>query len=223
MKMLLIEDDRAIARELLLRWQEAAWIVRHAADLSAASTAMQQDTFDVAVLDLGLPDGDGLEWLKELRERNVPLQAIILSARGHVSERVRGLKVADDYVTKPFAPEELDARIERLVRRAHNAKASTIGIGPLSLVLDEQLAFLDGVRLELPTREYEVLQMLARRSPGIVLKSDILQALALAKPDISDSAVELYISRLRKQLKVSSIVITTVVGVGYQLRDGASG
>ena len=218
MRLLLVEDDLSIAKELQARWQGEDWIVRHADTLAAADQALGDDSFDVVVLDLGLPDGDGLEWLRVRRKQAVPLQVLVSSARGNVSDRVLGLQVADDYVTKPYDPEELEARIERLMSRAQNSREQLFSVGKLTLSKEESSAFVEGRRLELPPREYEVLELLARRSPSFVVKADLVRLLAQSNPDATDSSVELYVSRLRKQLGGSGIQILTIRGVGYQLR-----
>jgi two-component system OmpR family response regulator len=222
MRLLLVEDDPAIAHELLKRWQGRRWIVRHASDLSLASSAIRENAYDVVVLDLGLPDGDGLSWLKHTREQLFPFQVVIATARAGLLDRVQGLQLADDYLTKPFAAEELDARIERLVRRANGAMEQVISIGSLTLSIDERSAFICGNRLVLPPREFDVLELLARRSPDVALKRALVELLARAKPDINEAAVELYVSRLRRRLRTLGLKIEAVRGIGYQLLDAGT-
>src|SRR3954470_465335 len=155
MRLLLIEDDTPIARELLLRWRDTERLALHVATLADADAALAEGTFDIVLLDLGLPDGDGMEWLVAYRQRD-PLGAVlVMTARDRVADRVKGLRLgADDYVVKPFAPEELDARIDVLVRRANVARTQAIRFGRLDLVQETSEVLLDGRRLEMSPREY---------------------------------------------------------------------
>jgi DNA-binding response OmpR family regulator len=218
MRVLLIEDDPVIARELLLRWQSQPWVVRHATSLEEADAALVEGVFDIVLLDLGLPDGDGLPWLEELRRRESGLPVLILTARDRVVDRVKGLQLgADDYLVKPFAPEELDARIEVMWRRARHARERLTRFGRLSVLTEDHAAFVDGKPLELTPREFEVLCLLATRAPRLVPKGALVEALAQSNLELNDSAAELYVSRLRRKLEASGVEIRTVRGVGYQL------
>jgi DNA-binding response OmpR family regulator len=218
MRLLLIEDDLLISRELLLRWQARPWIVRHVARFADADAALRDDAYDVVVLDLGLPDGDGLAWLARVRRRPLPLQVLILTARDSIADRVRGLEIGDDYLVKPFAEEELEARIQLLQRRARNAAERVTRMGRLTVSADQRSAFVDGKRLDVAPREFEVLELLAGRAPRFVPKRDMVDALAQSNLEVNDSVAELYVSRLRKKLEDSGVEIMTVRGIGYQLR-----
>ena len=218
MRLLLIEDDPAIARELKLRWQEGEWLVSHVQRLALADAALAREAFDQILLDLGMPDGDGLEWLKALRRRDARVPVMVLTARDRVAERVGGLRAgADDYLVKPYAADELDARIAVLLRRTHPDLDRVIRFGNVSVLADGFGAWVDGQVFELAPREFEVLRLLISRAPRLVPKRSIVDALSLSNQEINDSAAELYVSRLRKRLEGSGVEIRTMRGVGYQL------
>jgi DNA-binding response OmpR family regulator len=219
MQILLVEDDPVIGRELGLHWQQRGWHVFLRNTLAAASEAILSFRPDVIVLDLQLPDGDGLRWLETLRRRDRQLPVLVLTARDRVTDRVEGLKRgADDYLVKPFALEEVDARLEALKRRSELMDGERLQCGPLALFTAEGLAQVNGVALELLPREFEVLNLLAARSPRVVPKSAIVETLAERNLELGDTAAEVYVSRLRRKLSGMPLVIDTVRGFGYRLQ-----
>ena len=225
MKMLLVEDDPTIAHELALRWQQRGWQLRWVATLADARTALAQPgLFDLVLLDRGLPDGDGLDLLAVLRRSDGRTPVLVLTARDAVADRVQGLRQgADDYLVKPFAPEELDARIDGLLRRTGTTPGRRLSFGDLHWFGDEGRACLGESPLELSPREFEVLGLLVRRAPHLLPKRALIEALAERNLEINDSAAEVYISRLRQRLAGAQVVIRTVRGFGYQLAlDGVS-
>lgn len=218
MQVLLVEDDAVIGRELCLHWQQRGWSVRHCGTLAAATDALAALRPDVLVLDRQLPDGDGLRWLEGLRRRDRSLPVLVLTARDRVADRVEGLRRgADDYLVKPFAAEEVDARIEALHRRMQGPGGEVLQCGPLSLVPSEGSVYVEGRPFELLPREVEVLALLAARSPRVVPKSAIIEALAERNMELGEAAAELYVSRLRRKLADTPIAIETVRGFGYRL------
>ena len=217
LRILLVEDDAAIARELALRWRERGWIVEIAPTLAAAEAA-RAAPLGIVVLDLGLPDGDGLDWLARLRRDDAVTPVIVLTARDAVAERVRGLRGgADDYLSKPFSPDELDARIEGLARRARVERGDAAHYGSLTWLKREGRAYVAGRELDLSPREFEVLGLLVTRAPRLVPKRILTDALAERNLEVGDSAAEVYVSRLRKKLDGSGIFIRTLRGFGYHL------
>ncbi|NBQ90419.1 MAG: DNA-binding response regulator [Betaproteobacteria bacterium] len=225
METLLIEDDDTIARELAWRWQQRRWRLTHAADLSRARELLSTTgRFDLVLLDRGLPDGDGLVLLGELRGRDAHLPVLILTAQDQVSDRVAGLRLgADDYLVKPFAVEELEARAEALLRRRESQKAQRLSLGPLVWVESQRLATLNGAAMELSPREFEVLGLLLQRAPRLTPKGALVDELAQRNRDADDSVVEVYISRLRRKLQGSGVCIRTLRGFGYVLERDAEG
>ncbi len=218
MRLLLIEDDPVIAHELSLRWRAREWAVLHCTSLANADAALHDGAYDLVVLDRGLPDGDGLDWLQRLRTRDRLTPVLVLTARDRVADRVEGLQAgADDYLVKPFAAEELDARVEVLTRRAAAARGELLQFGSLNWLGREGRVLVDGRQLELSPREFEVLGLLVRRAPHVVPKRVLIDALAERNLDVGDSAAEVYVSRLRRKLMGSGTEIQTVRGFGYRL------
>ena len=217
--LLLIEDDATIARELSLRWARRGWAAQAVGTLAEARRVLAQPgRVDLVVLDLGLPDGDGLDLLAELRRVDPRLPVLVLTARDQVGDRVRGLRLgADDYLVKPFAVEELEARLEGLLRRAAGERRQRASFGDLHWLGDEGRALLGDAPLELSPREFEVLGLLVTRAPRLLPKRVLIDALAERNLDLNDSAAELYISRLRRKLAGANVAIRTLRGFGYLL------
>lgn len=226
--LLLVEDDTTIARELSQRWRGRGWTVHAAASLAEADAAFDLPIrIALVVLDLGLPDGDGLTWLAALRQRDRQTPVLVLTARDRVVDRVQGLRQgADDYLVKPFATDELEARVEVLLRRSAislSTAATTattpqrLTFGALEWLGDQGQATLAGLALELSPREFEVLGLLAQRAPRLLPKRVLVEALAERNIELNDSAAELYISRLRRKLAGSDLEIRTLRGFGYLL------
>lgn len=218
MQILLIEDDPIISWELQLRWKQRGWTVQVCERLQAATELVDGLKPDLLVLDLGLPDGDGLLWLQQWRRGDPQTPALILTARDQVADRVAGLKAgADDYLVKPFSVEELDARMEALLRRSVAARSRRAQLGRLSWLPDEGQVSCDGRPLDLNPREFEVLGLLIQRAPRLVPKRVLLDALAQRNLEVGDSAIEVYVSRLRKKLQACDVRIETSRGFGYRL------
>ena len=228
MRLLMIEDDVVIARELLLRWRSEGWTVEACGSLAAADRACVHkaagQAFDLIVLDLGLPDGDGVQWLAQLRQRDRLTPVIVLTARDRVADRILGLNSgADDYLVKPFDPDELDARIEALRRRSQVTRGELLRFGRICWLGEEGCAYVDNVLLELMPREFEVLGLLIGRAPRMLPKRTLIDALAERNLEVGDSAAEVYVSRLRRKLAGSGTTIRTLRGFGYVLELVANG
>ena len=218
MRILLIEDDAVIAKELSLLWRGRGWIVREVNTLAGADREATMDSVELIVLDLGLPDGDGLDWLARFRHSDGATPVLVLTARDSVADRVQGLRGgADDYLVKPFSVDELDARVAALTRRARNAIGELVHCGGLTWKANEGIAYMAGQPLDLSPREFEVLGILIRRSPRLVHKRALTNALAERNLDLSDAAAEVYVSRLRRKLVGSGTAIRTLRGFGYQI------
>jgi len=217
-RILLVEDDTLIARELALRWRAQGRVVRDANSLAAADEQLAKDAVELIVLDLGMPDGDGLDWLVRYRRTDRATPVLVLTARDGIADRVKGLRGgADDYLVKPFSVDELDARVDVLTRRGQKSSGELVHFGRLTWLGQEGRAFVDGRALELSPREFEVLGLLIRCSPRLLSKRTLIDALAERNLDVGDAAAEVYVSRLRRRLAGSGTAIRTSRGFGYQL------
>jgi DNA-binding response OmpR family regulator len=224
MKILLIEDDAVIAGELLMRWRKQGIELSAVRTLKDATAAFNASKPDFIVLDLGLPDGDGLQWLTALRQEDSSIPVMVLTARDRVADRVRGLKSgADDYLVKPFAIEELDARIEVLLRRIRRQEEDSAQFGPLRWLGQDGVVEIGDQQLELTPREFQVLGILVRRAPRLVSKRVLVDELSERNLDVGDGAVEVYVSRLRRKLAGTGLGIRNMRGFGYMLIQDPDG
>ncbi len=222
MRILLIEDNLELARlltESLAARGISADVVGTAAD---ARIAIANIRYAALVLDLGLPDDDGMTVLKELRRAIDPTPVLILTARGSVDDRVAGLRNgADDYLVKPFAIEELIERINALLRRPGQLLGSSLNLANLTFDTDSRQVFVDGKAYAFSSRELSVLELLLRRQGRVVPKKNVEDQIFGMSSDVASNAVEVYVSRLRKQLVLSRarLEIHTVRGVGYLIAE----
>jgi two-component system OmpR family response regulator len=223
--ILLVEDDAVLADGLLRALNAQAMTVQLVRDGIAADTALQRTesipTFDVAVLDIGLPGIDGFEVVRRLRARGGAMPVLLLTARDAVEDRVRGLETgADDYLVKPFATAELIARIRALARR-HAPPSSVLALGRLSLDSATRRARIGDRAVELSVREWGVLEYLLQHAGRVVSKQQILDAILPWGDDVTLNAVEVYVSRLRLKLEGADVAIRTIRGFGYLLEAAA--
>jgi len=167
---------------------------------------------------------DGFTWLRRLRSRGDEQAVLVLTARDAVSDRVHGLKLgADDYLPKPFAPEELTARVSALARRGRAMRSRVIEHGPLTIDLARKRAMISGKAIDLPQREHAILEYLFSNVDAIVGKEKIASAVASWDEHISANAIEVHISRLRAKLEPAGIRIRTVRGLGYIVEPWTDG
>jgi two-component system OmpR family response regulator len=222
MRILLVEDDPLLADGLARTLRKSGYLVEVAGDGRTADHCLTTESFDLAVLDLGLPGLDGSEVLQRLRLRKQRTPVLILSARMALEERVRLLDLgADDYMVKPVALVELEARVRALIRRGQGAPETLIRLGRLQLDTVGKRAWLAGNALDLTAREWAALEFLAGRVNRIVSKEQISQALYRWDDEITPNAIEKFISRLRTRLEPAGINIRTVRGLGYFLEKPA--
>ena len=218
MRILVAEDDEVLADALCRSLRLAGYAVDHVAEGSQADSAVQLHEYDLLILDLGLPKLPGIEVLKRLRARNAQLPVLILTATDSVEQRVRGLDLgADDFMAKPFALTELEARVRALVRRSMGASSALLRHGPLSYDQVGRTAWIEGQPLELSAREVGLLEILLQRAGRLVSKEQIVMHLCEWGDEVSNNAVEVYMHRLRKKLEGGGIRINTVRGLGYSL------
>lgn len=220
MKILLIEDDPVLADGLLNTLGNNGYAVELAKTGAYADQLLLAQDFDLIVLDLGLPDVDGLQFLRKLRLRKLPLPVLILTARDGINDRIEGIEQgADDYMTKPFELRELEARIHALIRRCYGGFNDKIQLGRLTLSTLEQQVLADGLPMALSAREFGVLEILLLQAGKVVSKDRIAQRLSNEADALADNAIEVYIHRVRKRIEPFQANIRTIRGLGYLLES----
>ena len=219
MRILIAEDDQVLADGLLRSLRASGAAVDHVASGTEADAALMTNTeFDLLILDLGLPRMHGLEVLRKLRARGATMPVLILTAAEAVEERVKGLDLgADDYMAKPFALTELEARVRALTRRGMGGGSNAIRNGPLVYDQAGRVATIDGALVELSARELGLLEVLLQRAGRLVSKDQLVERLCEWGEEVSNNASEVYIHRLRKKIEKGPIRIATVRGLGYCL------
>jgi DNA-binding response OmpR family regulator len=220
-RVLLVEDEDEFAATLRGALQRERFVVDHADRLSVAKESVLSGSYDLVLLDRTLPDGDGLSLVSTVRAENPGIPIIVLSARGEVFDRVAGLdEGADDYLIKPFALDEMFARIRAVRRRPTDLGGEEIRVGSLVFDITNDEASVDGVRLELPRRELRVLATLVRRRGRTVLRESLEKAVYGYDDDVQSNTLDSHVSRLRRRLAEAGaqIEIHAIRGVGYLLR-----
>lgn len=219
MRILVAEDDPNIAAAIVFSLRTLNnFAVDCVADGEAADHAMRHESFDLLVLDLGLPKIDGLEVLRRLRARNASMPVLIMSARSSPEEKVKGLDLgADDYIVKPFSVKEFEARVRALIRRGTYNAATHVFRAGLCFDTVSRTAMLDGKPMHLSAREAAVLEVLLREFGKVVRKERLIEHIYSYDETPGVNAIEVFIHRLRKKLSVSPVTVRTFHGVGYQL------
>lgn len=219
MRLLLVEDDELISRSLEQALTRLGNSVEVFDSCCGARTAVQGASFDLVVLDLGLPDGDGLSLLEGLRRQGDMTPVLVLTARDGLDDRVRGLDLgADDYLAKPFQLAELEARVRALLRRSQQRSDNCLSLGRLRFDPATGSTWLDDELLDLPHRERLLLESLLLHA-GNIAPREILENRLFGFGEVGTNALEVYISRLRKRLKQSGLHIRTFRGLGYRLEE----
>lgn len=223
MRVLLVEDDKALADGLMRTLRDNGYAVDHAPDGELALRAANEEHYDLIVLDVSLPGIDGFEVLRQLRRNQHQGSILMLTARDAEQDRIKGLDLgADDYVTKPFSLPEFEARVRALIRRNRNERSPQLQIGRLSVDTVSRRACVGDEELELTPREWGVLEYLLTRAGQVVSKEQMLQALCSWDDSLTHNAIEVYISRLRAKLQSAGIRIRTVRGFGYVVEEPAA-
>ena len=215
MRLLLIEDDSILGEGL----RDFLRLDKHVVDWCRSlhqARALQAEPYDALLVDWQLPDGSGLAWLKARRAAGDATPALMLTARDLLSDRIEGLDGgADDYLVKPFEPEELSARLRAVARRAALLGSASLTVGNASIDLTAHTASRAGVGVDLTAREWSVLQALCQRAGRVVMKADLERLTVGFDADVSSNALEVHVSSLRK--KLGRGLIETVRGMGYRL------
>ena len=217
MRILVVEDDPALSRQLSRALADAGYVVDSAADGAEAHYKGEIETYDAVVLDLGLPIMDGITVLRKWRDAARVMPVLILTARDNWHEKVNGMDAgADDYLTKPFHMEELLARLRALIRR--NGKHASAQWASGNIVLDtrQARATVDGQALNLTGHEYRVLAILMQRAGDVVSRSELVEHIYAQDFERDSNTIDVFIGRLRKKLPKGAI--ETVRGLGYRMR-----
>lgn len=217
LRILVLEDDRETARALEVGLSREAHEVVLAHDVQSAIDVLDRDSFDAAVLDVAVPGGSGLDVLTHLRSTDDRTVVLMLTARGTVEDRVHGLdRGADDYLVKPFAFDELAARLRALARRP-SSPPTELRAGPLTLDLTRQLASISGARLELTPTEFGLLATLLRAHGETVDRNELLREVWGYDFDPTTNVVDVHVNRLRRKLEAAGLasLIKTIRGRGY--------
>lgn len=222
MRLLVVEDNAELSRLLADRLLSSGYDIDVAGSVDEARASLAATRYAAVILDLSLPDGDGSSILRELRHRNDPIPVLVLTARGGVSDRVTGLRAgADDYLVKPFAFDELVARIESLLRRPGHLLGSSLQLANVVYDTEAGQVFIDQKPHTFSARENAVLELLLRRKGSVVSKKLVEDQIFGLSGKGGSNAVEVYVHRLRKSLsdRGAKVTINTMRGVGYILSE----
>jgi DNA-binding response OmpR family regulator len=220
MKILVVEDQVRLAQLVKQGLTERAYTVATVRTCAAARDALCEDNYDLIILDLGLPDGDGLDLLREWRKAGFKEPVLILSARDAVQDRVRGLDLgADDYLSKPFSLEELLARVRSQLRRHSDVKETVLEARGVRLDLLHHTVQVNGQQIDLTRREFALLEIFMQSPGRILTRTFISEKIWASHYDVDTNLLDVYMSRLRAKLETTpeKPLFKTVRGVGYQL------
>lgn len=222
-RILLAEDDAAIAAALKHSLVDCGHAVDHVDDGKSADAALRFESYDLLVLDLGLPRIDGMQVLQNARERRADLAIMVVTARDGVPERIRALDGgADDYLVKPFVLAEFVARAKALMRRRNSGGIPETQLGRISVNLDARRIRLGLEAIELTAREFALFETLYVRQQHVVSRSQLIDSICDWDQDLTDNGLDISIHRLRRKLQDSGVRIRTIRGLGYLLEESTS-
>jgi len=218
MRILVVEDDRELNRQITTALENASYVVYRAFDGEEGHFLGDTEPYDAVILDIGLPRMDGISVLERWRRDGRKMPVLILTARDRWSDKVAGIDAgADDYVTKPFHMEEILARVRALIRRAAGHASSELTCGPLRLDTTTSKADVNGIPLKLTSHEYRMLAYLMHHKGAVVSRTELVEHLYDQDFDRDSNTIEVFVGRLRK--KIGADLIETVRGMGYRIRE----
>ena len=220
MRLLVVEDDVALGQILVRGLTEDGYAVDLEATSAGAQHAVDHSDYDLVILDLGLPDGDGVTLCRRLRERQMRVPVLMLTARDGLNDKVAGLDAgADDYLTKPFDYLELAARVRALLRRPPETTGPILQVGDIRLDPASHTVWRGAIVVPLTAREFSLLEYLMRRPGDVLTRTELLEHVWDANYDGLSNVVDVHIANLRRKLAIpgSDVPIDTIRGVGYQL------
>jgi two-component system OmpR family response regulator len=221
MRILIVEDDKDLNRQLSEAFVDAGYVVDKAFDGEEGHFLGDTEPYDAVVLDIGLPQMDGISVVERWRRDGRKMPVLILTARDRWSDKVAGIDAgADDYVAKPFHIEEVLARLRALIRRAAGHASSELECGPLRLDTKASKADVDGKPLKLTSHEFRLLAYLMHHMGEVVSRTELVEHLYDQDFDRDSNTIEVFVGRLRKKMGVD--LIETVRGMGYRMREPAS-
>lgn len=222
MRLLIVEDNEELADLVARGLRSAGYEADVLSTMAEAAHVLGTRSYAALILDLGLPDGDGLSLLQEIRHRDNPIPVLVLTARGGLNDRVTGLRSgADDYLVKPFALEELIARLEAQLRRPGHLLGARLRIANLEFDTRSRQVSIDDKAQALSARETAVLELLMRSKGRVVSKKQVEDHIFGHSTDVASNAIEVYVHRLRKQLsdRGAKVQVHTIRGIGYLIAE----
>jgi two-component system, OmpR family, response regulator len=221
MRILLVEDDVEFAKAICEFLRAKDFVVEHACNFATARSMLPVAGWGAVLIDWHLPDGEGVDLLAYAREHARQASVIMLTARDQISDRIRGLdEGADDYLVKPFDPDELLARLRAVERRRSGLTSAVVNSGSLSINLARDTVSVDGEAVELTTKEWALLRVLASRSDRVHTREALMSALYEFNDEIASNTLEVFVKNLRSKLGNNSI--QTLRGQGYRLARAAN-
>ena len=218
MRILVVEDDPLVAQGLKQGLVQLGYVVDVATTAEEAESFVGFESFDIALVDIGLPKADGFHFIRQLRATGKSVPVLVLTARDSMEDTVIGLDAgADDYMSKPYRLPEVAARIRALIRRSNAIADACLRHNGLCLDTRSHTATLEALPLELTRREWAILELLLMASPAVVSKDKLVKNLAGWDKDITPNAIEVHVSRLRGKLTSGNVTIRTIRGIGYRV------
>lgn len=218
MRFLLVEDNQQLAEAVVDRLQLDGHVVDHAADLETAAHFMAAGVYDLVLLDITLPDGDGRTFLAQNRARNAQTPVIVLTARSEISDRVSVLDLgADDFMVKPIDFSELEARCRAVLRRRGGGASNIVTLGDVGFDSLSGMLHVAQTQIQLRPRELRLFEIFAAAPRQIFSKAALVERLFTADEEVSENAIEVYVGRLRRHVAGTQVSIRTVRGLGYKL------